>query len=600
MENAGNAFNPQGTHVSSENPSWDSAIDIWIFYSILIHAHRYQRLHGMLYTMFQLFPKARADFFTLVASKFPHIKCDRAQLTHYCLQSFKVLKYLPTMRKQLLEIVIDKCLEIDVNIKINANGEVSIEQAENQDDAGKALNDNLKTIKGGAMDESKKQSNTKDDVVDGFSDKLDSLLKLLLDEIRIASKDGVVAREIYYELLPVFESTILTTHKAKYVQFCMFYCCALESGATAEESSGDPRYVEHAILHRDFAAKLLETIMDAYRATLTRQSGACYLASFISRASFVGPDTICESVSALLRWAEAYIESVGRYGVHAADSREQSEYHSLFYTVCQAAFYIMCFRGTEAIDYYRKTVASYSSMELTEGYMDNNYLPDPAHVDLGAERWTMICSHELQPLRYCLESVRSEFLHIAHAFNLIDSCKLDKLVEDAKRLSTGRVNKRAASKISTAATLSVQRRKGGVGGLGRGSNPLRSFFPFDPLLLRRSHKSIEPFYRHWQGPVEEEDALSIDDGSQASENDEGIFDMDDSSGDENVNDRPPAGICDQYTGRHIKVKGDDDEDDFDAYGMQTPDAHEKKELQRKAWTETTKRPRSQSMENGSW
>jgi len=32
----------------------------------------------------------------------------------------------------------------------------------------------------------------------------------------------------------------------------------------------------------------------------------------------------------------------------------------------------------------------------------------------------------------------------------------------------------------------------------------------------------------------------------------------------------------------------------------TPNAYQIKLLQKKAWTETMKRPRSQSMENGSW
>ncbi|CAN0477912.1 unnamed protein product, partial [Laminaria digitata] len=36
------------------------------------------------------------------------------------------------------------------------------------------------------------------------------------------------------------------------------------------------------------------------------------------------------------------------------------------------------------------------------------------------------------------------------------------------------------------------------GGLGRGSNPLDSFFPFDPYLLRRSHAYVDTIYNTWQ------------------------------------------------------------------------------------------------------
>jgi RNA polymerase I-specific transcription initiation factor RRN3 len=110
-------------------------------------------------------------------------------------------------------------------------------------------------------------------------------------------------------------------------------------------------------------------------------------------------------------------------------------------------------------------------------------------------------------------------------FNLIDEVPFDKLVKDTKRMATGLVNKKAASSIATAATLEKRQQDGGVGGSGQGSNPLKSFSPFDPLPLSRSHEFIEPFYRHWQGPVEEEDVLVIDDGGDDEE--EGVFEMDD-------------------------------------------------------------------------
>lgn len=37
-----------------------------------------------------------------------------------------------------------------------------------------------------------------------------------------------------------------------------------------------------------------------------------------------------------------------------------------------------------------------------------------------------------------------------------------------------------------------------AGGLGRGSNPLDSFFPFDPYLLRRSHAYVDTIYNTWK------------------------------------------------------------------------------------------------------
>lgn len=553
----------------------------------------------MIFNVLRLVPKSYSDLYPIIASKFPFWLRDKETLVWYTKQSFKVLEYLPSIRRQLFELLIDKCVEIDVNIVIKDNGDAIIDETEqngvNCDEEGKP-----------ASKEDMSKSTTS---VDVLSDKLDALLDLTFQQIQFGCENGLSStREIYHELFQIFESTILTTHKSKFVQFCIFLPCGLEMQiAKNNENFVDNEFEAETIsdlsanqvldravenedehtLHREFVSKLLQILVDPYRATTVRQSCACYLASFVSRASFVGIDTVCECISALLRWAEAYIASLGAHAVYAADARKQSDRHSLFYTVCQAAFYIMSFRGNEAVQYYKEAV----SEDLDA---------DVESINLENKRWTFLCGHALQPLRFCLESVRSEFLHVAHFYSLIDDEVLIKLVADAKRLSTGRVNKKAASKISTAATLERRRQTGGVGGLGRGSNPLKSFFPFDPLLLRQSHEYIEPLYKYWQGPVEEEDVLVID---EIERDGDPTFDMDDDSRSESD------------TGNGDSDNDSDDDDNSDGYNsersetddynvapseMMTPDAYKIKLLQQKAWTETLKRPRSQSMENGSW
>merc|ERR1712070_420096 len=156
----------------------------------------------------------------------------------------------------------------------------------------------------------------------------------------------------------------------------------------------------------------------------------------------------------------------------------------------------MCFRGSEAVEYFKE--ATMNKGETENGISNKTFnetseikYPDIEIINLGSKRWSNLCDHPLQPLRFCLESVRSEFLNISHYYCLVNEVILNRLVADAKRLSTGKVNKKAASSISTAATLECRRQNGGIGGLGHGSNPLKSFFPFDPLLLYQSHHFIE-------------------------------------------------------------------------------------------------------------
>jgi RNA polymerase I-specific transcription initiation factor RRN3 len=553
--------------------------------------------------------------FPIISARFPYWTWKAEDLVWYTAQSIKVLEYLPSIRQKLFELLIDKCLEIDVNILIKDNGDVMLDEAEDE---------NVHEERREKIDASIAMEASKKDAIDELSDKLDQLLEQLFLEIQAASNNTVAgSRTLFYELLPIFESSILTTHRSKFVQYIMFLSCGLESQAKDNNrrvsEAGDKEIAgmqpgqfnsengdDEDILHRNFATKMLEIMIDPFRAITTRQSCACYLASFISRASFVCAETVCESVSALLRWAEAYIGSLDASSIRAANARDQSERHAVFYTVCQAAFYIMCFRGREAIQFYQEVVANQKirpDTDVAYPYCD--------HMNLSSDRWTFLCRHELSPLRFCLESVRSEFLHVAHFFHLIEQDVLDDLVADAKRLSTGKVNKKEASTILTAATLERRRQNGGVGGLGRGSNPLKSFFPFDPLLLRRSHAFIEPLYQDWQGPVEEDDVLVIDD---VEDNDtEPMFEMDESIGDadgenddeeEDNDESDHDDITAPDTSEAVSDPETNDEDPIfasvDSHGMRTPEDYEQKLWRQKAWTETLKRPRSQSLENGSW
>ena len=185
----------------------------------------------MLFTLMRICPKARTEFFPVLASKFPFWTLKTESISWYCMQCFKVVEYLPSIRKKLLEIIVDKCLEMDVNIKIKDNGEVHIED-ENVD-ADRDGQEQQQSQQEGVLSKSESGG----DAVDELSDKLDSILALLFDSIQKSSNDGASVREIYYEILPIFESTILTTHKSKFVQYCLFLLCGLESQLISEDSA---------------------------------------------------------------------------------------------------------------------------------------------------------------------------------------------------------------------------------------------------------------------------------------------------------------------------------------------------------------------------
>jgi len=350
-----------------------------------------------------------------------------------------------------------------------------------------------------------------------------------------------------------FNKTILMTHRSKYVQFLIFYTCGLEDKKANESNLVSQLDVDNRI-YRQFAAQLINNLLSSDFSPVERQSSVCYLASFIARSSFISPCTICESIAALLRWAETYIDtfydvsmdvntkhSGGKAGIQRELWKRKVETHAVFYNVCQAAFYIMCFRGKEAVEYYEKEVASQIS---DIGNSENDV--DLASIDIHAKRWEKMCKHEhLQPLKYCLESVRREFLFIARVFHLLPKTLIQALEEEDEKMATliadrqarlqnSSNRKKKRQSISTPATKEKHRLRnaqlkkkgekigGGVGGLGKGSNPLDSFFPFDPCLLRLSHGFIEPFYIDWDGGAQIENESAISDEEMSEDDDESM------------------------------------------------------------------------------
>lgn len=542
----------------------------------------------------RLCPKARTELFGVMSANVPFRTRPESQLVWYYQQCLEVLQYHPSILEQVLELVIDKCLDLDVEIKISDFGEVSLDpKKEDEDD-----NDGIFELE---LDEKKKPdtSVTPASVTVGeMANKLDSLMLLLFQYsahfVKKHSKSqgnpAEAVKELYSVYIRVFESSILVCHKSKFVQYLILYICGLEAklkSSYAHASQAD----DDSSLYRDFAARLIEIVLDPYRSTVTRQSGACYLASFVSRANFVCPETVCEAVSALLRWAEAYIESLHSTNIHAADARGQCALHSLFYTVCQAAFYIMCFRGAEACRFFQ-VIADADGVE---------------HVDISSNRWNKICSHRTTPLRFCLETVRTEFLDLAKLYELVDGSILEKLSYDEDHTSKiGKPRKRVVTAIKTAATLEKERLRGGVGGLGRGTNPLDSFFPFDPYLLRRSHVFVEPFYIHWTGSSE--DNVQSDDHEDYS-NHEVLSDGEVSDADLDI-DGEGEGNSD---GSGSSSDEDSEDDGFEpmslasnaGLGIETavspgPVVRRATETPHSAWSETLKRARAPSIENGSW
>ena len=79
------------------------------------------------------------DLLPIMTAQAPFWTREGEELQFYYLQCLNVLHYIPEIRKQVMELVIDKALEIDVNIKIQDGGNVILD-----DDVDEAQNDGEK------------------------------------------------------------------------------------------------------------------------------------------------------------------------------------------------------------------------------------------------------------------------------------------------------------------------------------------------------------------------------------------------------------------------------------------------------------------------
>ena len=99
-----------------------------------IQFQRNSRLHGTLSKILHLVPKGNSEIFPVVASSFPFKLAPLRVQACYVKQCFIVLNYVPTIRQNILELCIDKCLEIDVEIRIAQDGKVRIDESKENEE----------------------------------------------------------------------------------------------------------------------------------------------------------------------------------------------------------------------------------------------------------------------------------------------------------------------------------------------------------------------------------------------------------------------------------------------------------------------------------
>ncbi|XP_053327422.1 RNA polymerase I-specific transcription initiation factor RRN3 [Spea bombifrons] len=397
--------------------------------------------HRALQIIARYVPSTPRFLMPILGESFPYISKSTRTLECYVHNLLRITVYFPTLRLEILELVIEKLIKIDVSVPRH-----DIEDAEETAfQPNGAINSSAEEGLFN-MDEDEDPEEKRTSIVDidtmshPDAERLDVLMLVLFAYNKdICYTNGSLdlnkTKDLYRDLLATFDKLILPTHGSCHVQFVMFHLCSFKLGLAEA-------FLEH----------LWKKLQNPNNPPIIRQTAASYIGSFLSRAKFIPVVTMKACLDLLVNWLHRYIDN------QDAGSRAFCDvsFHGPFYAASQAVFYTLIFRHKQIVEGdLRKGLAYLQGLNL--------------------ERIVMC---QLNPLKICLPSVVNFFAAITRKYQLVFCYTI---IERNNRQM-----------------IPIIRSSSGGDSVQASVNPLDSFFPYDPCVLKRCKKVIDPIYQIWE------------------------------------------------------------------------------------------------------
>lgn len=407
----------------------------------------FDQCHQALQVIAKYVPSTSRFLMPILNEHFPFVQKSSRTLECYVHNLLRVSVYIPALRRDILELIISKMLKLDVSAPRGEIEEMEDQALQQEGKEGEELQEEGLFD----MDEDESEPRSSGPVGPGVmahpvAERLDTLMTVLLAYINDVCRSKVSleverTKELYRDLMAVFDKLILPTHASCHVQYALFYLCSFRL-ALAEA------FLEH----------LWRILQSPTHPAVLRQAAAGYMGSFLARANYLPVATVRACLDLLLPWLHQYIDS------QDAGTRAYCDIslHGPFYTACQAVFYTLIFRHKSILE---------GNMKKGLVYLQS----------LNLERVVMC---QLNPLKVCLPAVTNMFAAITRKYQLVFCYTI---IERNNRH-----------------VLPVVRSSVGGDCVSTNTNPLDSVFPFDPYLLKRSGKLIEPLYQVWEEPADTE------------------------------------------------------------------------------------------------
>lgn len=447
------------------------------------------RLHSALRRLIRVSPAALRSIMTVAKAKYPVQDDDKRAHESYVNNMLRIREYAPDLGRNLLSLVIEQLVNVDVNMQTDLDD----------------LDDELTTAVHRALAESRARAleiaddeEASDEESDEEDDNDDNLglqrIKSVRNHIEILDAtmdtlfrfyapffddpDSEAAVSQCKVLLSQFTDIILRMRKSRHTQFLLFH------------------FVQRSDKLTSMFIETCERLAFSGAPSVLGDYAVAYLASFLARGAHIPAYIVQNVFHKLLQCLERRRATYEK----TCQGPNITKYYS-YYALCQATFYIFCFRWKDLVisapDFVDpEDPLSYVGQDINWGENTRRILKNNAHS-------------KLNPLKVCSPGIVEEFAKLAHKLNMV---YVYPVLEINKRVRLSQF-----VRVSYASGGSLR----DIGGESTddGSLQLDSYFPFDPYQLPASKKWLEGDYLSWN-PILGLNADESDYDSEESEVDE--------------------------------------------------------------------------------
>ena len=448
--------------------------------------------HQMLAYFLKVIPSSMGVIDSYLSRFFPNKNDTCENIVNYISNLLKILSYCKELRFQVWSLLIEKIISIDVELQneldeldddiddIDDDDDDEDDDIEQKLDADIGIDTDEKNreevadnsdleLSSDEEDGDNNEDNELEDIeeyviessqsIKELSQKLDSILVLVSHCIEdtvtpesLDNGDGIV---LFNTLMTLFKTHILPTYYTRSIQYIIFHISQLQ-----------PELMDA------FLVTLIEISFSPSENAERRIKSLQYLGSYIARARCLTRVQIIFVASYLTSWLNRYMLE-REVEVDEPGGMDRFKH---FYAAFQALCYIFCFRR--------------------EMFRDSD---GKWECDLDKFFQRTIIS-KFNPLKYCNENVMLMFARItqhediAYCFSIIEKNNNERLRGIMGKVDDGLKRENSKTGLSSAgatavSTWSLATRQQFI--------DLQSYFPFDPLFLKKYKDMMREYYIEW-------------------------------------------------------------------------------------------------------